>query len=153
MKLLLKCLLHTTDRAAPNNFTIPLNKIPWTLLPCFEQWIGVAWDIIIFSILTSSMFEFILPWRFPRIFWVWLSYSTKMQKSMFFKGLTSLPQIMRKLKFIYSVKATKFCEISTLLLSYVVPVKSKVEMSQNFVAFSEYMNCSVCVGNVLFDCE
>ena len=37
-------------------------------------------------------------------------------------------------------KATKFCEISTLLLSYVVPVKSKVEISQNFVAFSEYMN-------------
>ena len=26
------------------------------------------------------------------------------------------------------------------LLSYVVPVKSKVEISQNFVAFSEYMN-------------
>ena len=44
------------------------------------------------------------------------------------------------LKFIYSEKATKFCEISTLLLSYVVPVKSKLEISQNFVAFSEYMN-------------
>ena len=43
-------------------------------------------------------------------------------------------------KFIYSQKATKFCEISTLLLTYVVPVKSKVEISQNFVAFSEYMN-------------
>ena len=44
------------------------------------------------------------------------------------------------LKFIYSERATKFCEISTLPLSYVVPVKSKVEISQNFVAFSEYMN-------------
>ena len=44
------------------------------------------------------------------------------------------------IKFIYSEKATKFYEISTLLLSYVVPVKSKVEISQNFVAFSEYMN-------------
>ena len=44
------------------------------------------------------------------------------------------------LKFVYSEKATKLCEISTLLLSYVVPVKSKVEISQNFVAFSEYMN-------------
>ena len=43
-------------------------------------------------------------------------------------------------KFIYSEKAKNFCEISTLLLSYVVPVKSKVEISQNFVAFSEYMN-------------
>ena len=43
-------------------------------------------------------------------------------------------------KFIYSEKATKFCEISTLLLSFIVPIKSKVEISQNFVAFSEYMN-------------
>ena len=48
--------------------------------------------------------------------------------------------VSRYVKFIYSEKATKFCEISTLLLSYVVPVKSKVEISQNFVAFSEYMN-------------
>jgi hypothetical protein len=40
----------------------------------------------------------------------------------------------------YSEKATKFCEISTVDLSYVVPVKSTVEISQNFVAFSEYMN-------------
>ena len=44
------------------------------------------------------------------------------------------------LKFIKSEKATKFCKIFTLLLSYVVPVKSKVKISQNFVAFSEYMN-------------
>ena len=43
-------------------------------------------------------------------------------------------------KFIYSEKATKFCEISTLLLSYVVPVKSKVYILQIFVAFSEYIN-------------
>ena len=34
------------------------------------------------------------------------------------------------LNFIYSEKATKFCEIFTLLLSYVVPVKSKVKISQ-----------------------
>ena len=44
------------------------------------------------------------------------------------------------LKFIYSEKAAKFCEISTLLLSYVVPVKIKLEISQNFVAFLEYVN-------------
>ena len=44
------------------------------------------------------------------------------------------------LKFIYSGKATKFFELFTLLLSYVVPVKSKVKISQNFVAFSKYMN-------------
>ena len=43
------------------------------------------------------------------------------------------------IKFIYFEKATKFCKISTLLLCYLVPVKSKMEISQNFVAFSEYM--------------
>ena len=50
-----------------------------------------------------------------------------------------LMKMYNLLKFIYSEKATKFFEISTLLLSYVVPVKSKVEISQDFVAFSEYM--------------
>ena len=44
------------------------------------------------------------------------------------------------LKFIYSEKATKFGEISTLLLSVCTVDKSKVEISQNFVAFSEYTN-------------
>ena len=44
------------------------------------------------------------------------------------------------LKFMYSEKATKFCEISTVDLSYVVLVKSTVEIAQNFVASSEYMN-------------
>ena len=33
----------------------------------------------------------------------------------------------------------------TLLLSYVVPVKSKVKISQNFVAFSEYMNSTTWI--------
>ena len=33
-----------------------------------------------------------------------------------------------------------FYEAFTLLLSYVVPVKSKVKISQNLAAFSEYMN-------------
>ena len=49
-----------------------------------------------------------------------------------------------KLKFIYSEKAIKCCEISILLLSYVVPIKSKVEILQNFVAFSEYINFNSC---------
>ena len=40
------------------------------------------------------------------------------------------------LNFIYSEKATKSCEIFTLLLSYA----GKEKISQNFVAFSEYMN-------------
>ena len=37
------------------------------------------------------------------------------------------------LKFIYSEKATKFCEISTLLLAGTRLNKSKVEILQNFV--------------------
>ena len=39
-----------------------------------------------------------------------------------------------------SEKATNFCEIFTVDLSYVVTVKSTVEILQNFVAFSEFMN-------------
>ena len=50
------------------------------------------------------------------------------------------------IKFIYSEKATKFCEIFSLLLSYVVPVKSKVKKSQNFAAFSEYRNFNIAVA-------
>ena len=44
------------------------------------------------------------------------------------------------LKFIYSEKASKFCKTSSVDLSYVVPVKSTMEVSQKYVAFSEYMN-------------
>ena len=56
---------------------------------------------------------------------------------------------IHKLKFIYSEKATKFCEIFTLLLTTVNTVNSKVKISQNFVIFSEYMNfnkCPICFG-------
>ena len=44
------------------------------------------------------------------------------------------------LKFIYSEKATKFCEIFPLLLTAAHTVKSKGKISQNFVAFLEFMN-------------
>ena len=40
----------------------------------------------------------------------------------------------------YSEKATIVGEISTVDLSYLVMVKYTVEISQNFVAFWEYMN-------------
>ena len=44
-------------------------------------------------------------------------------------------------KFIYSEKATKFCEIFTLLLNGTTYLgQKKVKISKNFVAFSEYMN-------------
>ena len=39
----------------------------------------------------------------------------------------------------YSEKATNFCEISTVDLSFVVTVKSKVDISQKFVAFLEHV--------------
>ena len=43
-------------------------------------------------------------------------------------------------KFIYSEKATKVCEISTVDLTVTTKDKSTVEISQKFVAFSECMN-------------
>ena len=47
-------------------------------------------------------------------------------------ALESEHNLLVILKFIYSEKVTKFCKISTLLLYFVVPVKSKVEISQKF---------------------
>ena len=44
------------------------------------------------------------------------------------------------LKYIYSEKATKFCKIFPIRLTVCTVVKSKGKISQNFVAFSEYMN-------------
>ena len=44
------------------------------------------------------------------------------------------------LQFIYYEKATEFFEIFLLLLTVCIVVKSKGKISQNFVAFSEYMN-------------
>ena len=49
--------------------------------------------------------------------------------------------------FLYSEKATKFCKISIVDLSHVVQVKSTKEISQNFEAFSEYMNFIVKIDN------
>ena len=49
-------------------------------------------------------------------------------------------QLTLVLKFIYSEKAAKFCEIFLLLLTTVHTVKSKGKISQKFAAFSEYMN-------------
>ena len=40
----------------------------------------------------------------------------------------------------YFEKATNFCKISSVDLSYVVTVKPTMEISPNFLAFSEYMN-------------
>ena len=58
-------------------------------------------------------------------------------------GLSKKPTVSI-VEFIYSDKATKFCEISTNCLPYVLPVKYLLEISQNFVAISEYMNFTWC---------
>ena len=60
-----------------------------------------------------------------------------MKRSRF---LSRIDNVEFSLKFIYSEKAAKFCEISNLFQSVCTVDKSKVEISQNFVAFSEYMN-------------
>ena len=44
------------------------------------------------------------------------------------------------IKFIYSEKATKFCKVSISLLTGTTEDKSKVDILQNFVVFSECMN-------------
>ena len=59
--------------------------------------------------------------------------------SKLYRDLGSQLHFLR-LKFIYSEKAPKFCEIFPLLLTTVHTVKSKGKISQNSVAFSEYMN-------------
>ena len=77
-----------------------------------------------------------------------LNYQNFVNHQIFFQPIFFLffnflkPVLTEKfvdLKFIFSEKATKFCKIFILLLFYVVPVKSKVMISQNFVTFSEYM--------------
>ena len=61
-------------------------------------------------------------------------------KYKFSEFVLILKTIICILMFIYAEKATKFCEISNLNLTTVHAVKSKVVISHNFVAFSEYMN-------------
>ena len=57
----------------------------------------------------------------------------------------------------FKVKATKFCEIFPLVLTVCTLVKSKGKISQNFVAFSEYMNFTTssyqCVNALSRKCE
>ena len=52
--------------------------------------------------------------------------------------------LQMKVKFINSEKATTFCKIFHLLLTVCTVVKSLENISQNFVAFSEYMNFNFC---------
>ena len=65
------------------------------------------------------------------------------KKFLYFVNWLQKLGMIEIIKIIYSEKAKKFCEIFTLLLPYLVPVKIKVKILQNFVAFSEYMNFKV----------
>ena len=76
--------------------------------------------------------------------WYIVEYSTQYQDNLL-RGIDNktvqrqgISSVSNSVKFIYSVKPTKFREISTNYMSYVVPVKNKVKILQNFVAFSEY---------------
>ena len=51
------------------------------------------------------------------------------------------------LKFIYSERASKFCKISTLLVTVCTVGKSIEKISPNIVAFSEYMNFNTQADN------
>ena len=62
-------------------------------------------------------------------FWIYHIFATKIPIVYFYL-----------IKFIYSEKATTFCEIFTLLLTGNTKDKSKMKISQNFVALSECMN-------------
>ena len=55
-------------------------------------------------------------------------------------GVPKSDKIRFFLEFIYSEKAINFCQISTLDFSYVETVKFTVEISQNLMSFSEYMD-------------
>ena len=56
-----------------------------------------------------------------------------------------------QVKFMYSEKATQFCKIFPLLLTVCTVIKSKGNISQNFVAFSEYMNFKTVLSQL--DCN
>ena len=70
--------------------------------------------------------------RFSRKIKIHITVSVKYDGTFFSLNFQAAPAL---LKFIY-------CKNSTVDLSYVVTVKSRVEISQNCVAFSEYMNFS-----------
>ena len=89
-----------------------------------------------------SRTSFVIPVEFMHLrdFIVWIFWPIRnfLQIYVFLLNITVRNNLI-VLKFKNSEKATKFCEISTLLLFIVHTDKSKVEISQN-LSFSEYMN-------------
>ena len=74
---------------------------------------------------------------------------TNIRTSKFCQISKSPGDIHISLKFIYFEKATRFCGIFPLLLTVRTIVKSKGKISQNFVAFSEYMNFNEVFGLIV----
>ena len=74
---------------------------------------------------------------------LWTRAMQRFDKKLNWRYCSKVPFMV---KFIYSEKATKFFEIFPLLLTAVHTVKSKGKISQNFVAFLEYMNFSYTGG-------
>ena len=77
----------------------------------------------------------ICSFKIPRNYLIWECGRNQSTKKFLKSTFNSI--IYRTLIVHIFWEGHKFYEISTLLLTYVVPVKSKVEI---FVAFSEYMN-------------
>jgi hypothetical protein len=104
-------------------------------LPVFFSWITSPWSEI------ENVFQ-----KFVSIFAIYINktpqnyFSPFPTKKWLFDAYWNIYFLFRILKFIYSEKATKFSEIFTLLWTMCTVVNSKVKISQNFVAFSEYMN-------------
>ena len=74
----------------------------------------------------------------------------------FCSEILRITRLKNELKFIYSEKATKLCEILTLLLTVCTVgtvVKSKMKISQNCVAFSKYMNFNISKNQELIKSE
>ena len=72
--------------------------------------------------------------------WVFLRLSILQKYFSFYVCTVYYVRKYLIVKIIYSEKAAKFCEIFPFLLTACTVVKSKGKISQNFVAFSEYMN-------------
>ena len=116
-------------KAFGSGFHLDFNRLHWILLDSIGFWSSLAFEIFHWISLGSVGFHWVLL-DFIWLFWIMLAIMERMLFVVFSFAV----------KFIYSEKATKFCEISTLLLSVCTVDKSKVEISQNFVAFSEYTN-------------
>ena len=66
-------------------------------------------------------------------------YGGIVQNFAAFSEYMNFDAVVVLIKFIYSEKAIQFCEIFTLLLTGTTYDKSKLKISKNLVAFSEYI--------------